>query len=1091
MSYEHESGLPFAYARAKDKQELQSVVFHGKDTFLQGAELNDMQDIIRGRHDRLGRLVAKDGDRIVAADALVDVAAKTVVLAAGQIWVAGDAFPVVAKTLLNVSMSGRVEIGVRLKRKFITSNDDPSLLGLAPGSLAEGEPGAAREVGKIEWALADDAGEGQFYPVYLLQDGTILDQTPPPMLDGIAQALAVYDRPHGHYIVKGCRVTALGSVGGYQEFSIEQGEANISGFKRSRSVSLRHREPEHWDSAAVQGETHKYPGGAQAEIKLDFSPLDQITSILLTKERTVNLTRGATAHGIDGLPDTSVISVSEVKQGSTVYATPASYKLTNNGIDWGAVGPEPSPGSSYSVTYRYRALVEAIAATIDSITVAGGATDGDVIVAYTFKLPRIDLLCLQVDGSPAYVKGVPARANPLPPVAPLEVLPLCEITNNWVSKPSVRNTGIRFIPVAEQWRYNNKILDNDRLLQLERLKSGIDSREPVAKKGMFVDPFIDDTYRDAGATQTAAVGNGMLQLAIDVTFFQAALAGPVMLDWKEQVVVEQVLKTACVPINPYANFTPLPGVIKITPATDFWTVSQTQWTSPATVEFNRGVRVDGGPLQSSSTENQVVDHRQEQAEFLRPISVSFKISGFGVGEILTSLTFDELSVKPAGQQVGDANGEIAGTFTIPQNIPAGTKSILAVGAGGTRAASMFTGQGTIEIDVMRKMTTIEHWSAPPPPPPPPVPDPTKPPPIVVRPRPVFNNNGGGSSGGNGGGRGGADPQAQNFRITEPRQIVGVDFHICNIGNPSNHLLVDQVYVDNGFPTTDIMAEALVPMVGTSVGWRAARYNFPVFTSDDQTYAFVIKSDDNVHAISIAALGGFDADQQKKITQHPYPVGPRSSSVNAESWTFHQDEAVTFKLVAAWFETTTKVVPLGSFNLVKCSDLQVRAVTELPSESCSVVFEIERTNGMIYRLLPYQVLQLNEYISETVQLRAVLKGTQKLSPVLYAPVQFLAGSIREEGTYVTRAFNFGSNVRLTSYLKSKLPSGSAVEMSYDKADDVWNALPLAVTEPLSDPNWVELKHEKAGITATQGRMRIKLTGGPGSRPLVGDYGASLL
>jgi len=1081
MAFEHESGLPNAFVRAKDKQEQQSVVFYGRRPFIQGAELNDAQEIVRGRHNRLSRLVARDGDRIIGASAIVNIEDETVTLTDGNIFVEGDSFPVEAAVLTDVAMTGRVEIGVRLQKRWDTHEEDPTLVGLVPGSLAEGEPGAAREIAWITWGKATDTGPGTFYPVYLLQDGTILDQTPPPALDGIVQAIALYDRAHGHYIVSGCRVTALGSVGGYQEFSIEQGEANISGFKRVRNASLRHRELEDWDEQAVPGETHTYPGGASASIKLDFSPIATINQILLTKEKTVSITRGAIANGLDALPDTSVIQILEVKQGGTTYTVTTDYIRTNNSVDWAPAGIEPSTGSTYTVKYRYRANVDAVSATVDTIVVEGGATGGDVIVSYTFKLPRIDLLCLQIDGSSAYVKGVPAQTNPMVPIAPLEVLPLAEIRNNWIEKPTVTNNGVRVIPYQEQWKYNNKVIDHDRLIQLERLKSGIDAREPVAKKNMFVDPMIDDTYRDAGETQSAAVGNGMMQLAIDTTIYQSTLATPVMLDYEEQKVVSQKLKTSCVKINPYANFNPLPGVVKMTPAADFWTVSQTQWTSPQTIEFNRGVRTDGGPLQSTTVQNQLVDQRQEQAEFLRPIVVTFAISGLGIGEILDSLTFDDVDVKPAGVQVGDANGEITGTFTVPVNIPAGTKELLAVGQGGTRALNFFTGQGVINIDVMRRVTTIEHWNAPPPPAPPPPPNPTQPPPIVVRGREVGGNNG----------SQGQDPQAQNFALTEPRQLVGVDFHVCNVGNTANHLIVNQVYTENGIPTTDVIGEAYVSMIGATVGWKQSRYKFPVFTSDDQTYAFVIKSDDNAHSISIAALGGFDADLQQKITVHPYPVGPRASSVNAESWTFHQDEAVTFELVAAWFPVTTKTVELGSFALVDCSDLQVRAVAELPSDACSVVFEIERPNGTIFRLLPYQVLQLTEYITETVELRAILTGTQKLSPVLFAPVQLLAGSIREEGTYVTRAFNLGTAVKLTSYLKAALPAGSTLAVDYDKADDTWITMPLISTEALSDPAWVEKKYEKTPITATQGRLRITFTGGPAARPRFGDLGAAVM
>ncbi len=52
------------------------------------------------------------------------------------------------------------------------------------------------------------------------------------------QAIAIYDRAHGHYIVSGCRVSALGTNKGCQVFSIQEGEANINGFKRKRLEAL-------------------------------------------------------------------------------------------------------------------------------------------------------------------------------------------------------------------------------------------------------------------------------------------------------------------------------------------------------------------------------------------------------------------------------------------------------------------------------------------------------------------------------------------------------------------------------------------------------------------------------------------------------------------------------------------------------------------------------------------------------------------------------------------------------------------------------------------------------------------------------------
>lgn len=1074
MSFDHESGLPLAIARAKGRQDIQGLVFHGKRPLLQAGELNDMQDVIRGRHDRLGRLIAKNGDRTERALVLVDIAAETVTLTDGKIYVAGDEFPVAERVIANVPMAGNIQIGVRLVRTYITGDDDPTLRGQVPGSLAEGETGAAREIATISWALGNDGAPGEFHQVYLLQDGAILDQTPPPMLAGFQQALAIYDRPHGHYIVSGNRVTALGADDGKQRFSIEEGEANISGYKNVRHAAVRLAEAEDWDTGAVPGETHTYAGGASQTIVTDLFPIDTITSILLTKETTVTVTRGTLANGIDGLPMTSVIELIEVKQGGTTFVATTDYVRTGNGVDWAPLGAEPAIGSSYTVKLRWRDSVIPDSFNDTEITVSGGAPGGDVILAYTYKLPRIDIIGLLPNGAPAYIKGVSARTNPVLPMPPGNVLPLCSVHNDWLATPRIQVdgeiTGVRMPTWSDVQRVFNMVEDHSRLLQLERLRAAVDRRDPDAKKNMFVDPFETDFYRDAGEIQTGAVGGGILQLAIEPTFYDATLTAPVMLDWTEEVLVEQALKTGCVKINEYQNFFPLPGALVLTPAVDYWTETATLWASEATVEFQRGLQAWGGPLETSSTAVQSLSARNEVLPFLRQRSVNFAISGFFEDEVLETLTFEGVDIKPAGEQTADSNGEISGAFTVPANVTAGTKTVQAIGAGGTVAEALFTGQGTLAIDVMRRVTTINRWVAP-----------------VV----TASSDGGDSSdsdGGNwSGGRFSADPQAQIFLLPATRQLVGVDFHLCSVGDTANHVLVHQVEVDNGTPTVNLEAEAFVSMTGAVEGWKSARYHLPVTTTNDRDHALVIKTDDGDHAVSIAALGGFDAGLQKPVTVHPYPVGPRLSSVNARTWTAHQNEALAFRLVAARYPVTTKTVPLGSFDLVECSDLQVRALVDLPSRDCSVVFKVTRTNGDIYRLLPWQVLQLTEYITETVTLSAELVGTATLSPILYAPVELIAGKIATHGDYVCRAFDISTAARVSAYVRLSLPSGSAFTLEYDLADDDWQPLPLAATEISPDPAWVEQNHRKGTLSAPLMRLKLTLTGGPAARPRAADLG----
>ncbi|WP_455474733.1 DUF4815 domain-containing protein [Bartonella sp. B30(2025)] len=1044
----HESGLPFAIDRSVGMDEQQSVVFYGERPFLQSGELNEVQTIIRGRHDRLGRLVAKEGDRIERADAFVNKDSQTVTLTDGKIFIAGDIFPVSRAVLENVSMVGRMEIGVKLQKKWITHEDDPQLLGQVPGTLSEGEPGAARETVKLVWALKDDTQEGSFYPVYVLQDGILIDQKSPSLLEPAMQAIATYDRAHGHYIVNGCRVTALGKNGENQVFSIQEGEANIHGFKRKRLAALRHEELEDFSEGVVPSETHIFStkqGETSFTFKPYYFPVAAIHSLLLTKEKTAHVTRGAIASGRDGVPDKSITSFIKVIQGDKEFKEGTDFKKTGDTIDWGLAGDEPPSGSTYMVTYRYRAQVIADKITAQEITISDGAQGGDIIVSYTYKLPRIDRLGLNAQGTVVYIKGVSAD-DPMAPSVPDDVLSLATITNNWMDLPIVKNDGTRVAPYDEMWRYFQRVLSLDRLMQLERIKSNVDAKEPVAKKGMFVDPFLDDAYRDEGVSQTGAIGNGILQLAIEPTFYTATLKSPVTLDWENEVIIAQELATACEKINPYQNFAPLPGMVTLTPATDFWHEQRTEWLSSVTNQLFTGRSQKS--ITTTEVKNVLVDAHQEQIDFLRQIDLDFKIEGFGKGEILESLTFDDVDVLQNKHFVADTKGVIEGTFTIPENITAGTKNIVAKGKGGTTATGLFTGQGVIDVQVMRRTTTVRIWTK-------------------------------------------SDPQAQVFIPDETRQVTAIDFYLCKIGDPAHDLVIDLVTTENGYPTADVQAQTSYSMKEAKEGWAQARYDVPLTVSNDRLTAFVIKTDDGHHAISLAKLGGFDEEKQRVVSSHPYVTGPRFSSVNARSWTAHQDEALTFRVLAARYTQTEKTVNLGEFDLVDCSDLQVRAAIELPSSDCSVVFEIERNNGTIYQLLPFQLLSLTEYISEKVQLRAILKGTEKLSPVLFAPVELIAGKIHKQATYVTRAFAFGERSKLTSYIKSFLPGGATFKMEIQFDDGAFIPLTLEETEQLAEPLWTERKFISDNKTAKQARLKFTLTGGPASRSMVRDFGAGIL
>jgi hypothetical protein len=1070
MAFEHPL-IPGAFDRSADKPDMTDVVFV-EGCFLQGAELNEAQSILRGRIARAGGLSARDGDRISGAAIIVDSDAGTVTLEAGTIYASGDVRPVAAATLAGVPMVGEVSIGVRLVREPVTHAEDPDLLGLVPGTAAEGEPGAARIIERLAWGRAGDGEPGDLYPVYLLRDGVALDQTAPVELSVTSQVIAGYDRDaNGSYVVSGCRVAALGRIAGAQVFVIEQGVANINGHKRTRSASLRLSVPEAFDVARVDAEQHSFADGGTGSVTLALRhvPLANLVTALVTKETTETVTHGAAVGSIDALSQDSVTALVEVRQGGTIYAPGTDYVLNADRVDWTPGGAEPAPGSSYSVTYRYRDAVAPVSTTPDTVTLAGGVTGGEVLLTYDCALPRTDLICLDPEGHAVYITGLSSRTRPVPPAAPTTHLPLAEVRNTWGGTPEIVNSGVRAYPYVQIDRMYNRLVDMIDLVALERLRRDIDSREPAAKRGVFVDPFTGDRYRDGGIAQDAAVFDGSCQLAIDPTLHSLPLAAPVMLDHTVEEILSQPLKTQCRLVNPYANFEPIPAALELDPASDFWIETRTEWASEQTAVFGAGNR------SRTTTTTEQVDTRQELAEFLRPIEIGVTIRGFGAGETLDSLSFDGVDVTPAPALVADAAGIVSGMITVDgETYPAGRKLVRAVGGSGTSATALFVGEGRIEITVMRQVTTITRWSDP----------------------PVATGTGGGNepSGDGGGSSGNADPLAQTFILppgTQGRHLAAVTLHVCAVGDRANPLLLEIRPCSQGLPTAEVLAQAYVQMTDVVIGQPlVVTLPVPLWLSSATEFCFVVKSDDVEHSISSAAVGSFDAEAQSWVTAQPYPVGVMLSSSNARTWTPHQSEDLTFALGAARFAPTTKRVPLGQVDLVDCTDLIIRAGVEVPTAACGVVFEIARPGGEILRMVADQVLELEERLTETVVVTAVLTGSETASPTLYPGVMLIAGSLRDTAIYVSRAFTVADAERIPVRLKALLPSGSDMTVELERGDGDWEEIPLRGTEILETGGWVDRSHEidpldPQPVWGVETRVRLTLTGGPAARPSLAD------
>lgn len=90
----------------------------------------------------------------------------------------------------------------------------------------------------------------------------------------------------------------------------------------------------------------------------------------------------------------------------------------------------------------------------------------------------------------------------------------------------------------------------------------------------------------------------------------------------------------------------LPAQVKLEPAIDRWTETETKWTSAITRRFQSG----GGKKSrtSSSVRTEVTSQETTKIENLRSIEVEFEISGFYEGEELRNVSFDGVLVDFEG-----------------------------------------------------------------------------------------------------------------------------------------------------------------------------------------------------------------------------------------------------------------------------------------------------------------------------------------------------------------------------------------------------------------------------------------------------------
>jgi len=1029
---------------------------------LQSSELNEIQKTSANRLRGIADSLFKDGDIIRDCSVIVDEASGAVRCASGAIYLRG-AVRGVQPSAFTIPTTGVVSIGVRLIDSVVTAVEDPALRDPATGTRNYNETGAERLKTHSQWGWSGDGGAGEFFPVYSVTNAVLGAKEAPPNLDAVSQALARYDRDSagGTYVVSGLNVKQMPDDTGDQVYSISEGRARVYGngieLRTSRRVFLSATP----DLKAITSEPQLSATTAAQRFDFDRAPGTNITSVTITAEKTVTLTHGVTTGAQDPLPDTSVLTILEVKQGATTYAATTDYLLTSSKVNWSPAGAEPAPGSTYTVKYQYITTVTPTAVDSGGFTVTGAVVGTLILASYSQMLPRIDRLCLDSDGDTVWLIGVASEFNPQSPSVPGDLLPLASVYQTWDANRSVVNDGVRVVPMPVLASIDGRFDLVMQLIAQQRLESDIHTREGGTKKGLFTDPFLDDTQRDAGTSQTAAIVLGELLLPISATIKQMTsdVTGPTSCSYSGVITLEQSLRTGNMKINPYMAFIPLPANIKLSPAVDRWTVVETNWSSAITRRF----RIVGSGNQSSvslAKRKALLSTSFSAIETLRPIAVNFSISGFAPGETLDSIMFDGIVVpiSPTAP-VASAGGIVTGSFTIPAGIPSGSKTVIARDVlFQRRGEATFSGQGTLERQTWQRETIVTEtrWNSPPPPPPP-----TNP---YVR----------------------VDPIAQTFSIQQNVQISAVDLWFTTA--PTTMASVQIRETTAGIPNQTIVAEAHIAANSALVGGTHTRVQFgaPVLLLGGVEYAIVVLCLDADGALAVAELGKYDAVAQRWITSQPYTVGVLLSSSNASTWTAHQDRDLAFRLLSASYTETSHAVNLGNVAVTGVTDLLLMSYADRPASDTSVDYTLTLPDASVVTVSDGQPVQLAAAITGNVGVTANLHGTNDFSPILHPGSQLVAGVVATSGDYVSRAIPAGSAVTIKVIYEAVVPSGATVGVYYKGPDvgDTWIAITSPVTTP-ADDGFTEFKHTATGINELTVQIKLVLNGTTAARPRVRD------
>ena len=214
--------------------------------------------------------------------------------------------------------------------------------------------------------------------------------------------------------------------------------------------------------------------------------------------------------------------------------------------------------------------------------------------------------------------------------------------------------------------------------------------------------------------------------------------------------------------------------------------------------------------------------------------------------------------------------------------------------------------------------------------------------------------------------GGGDPLAQSFVIEEVGGLYATSLDLYFLTKDTvEPVTIELRTMVSGNPTATVVPGSIVTLPASSINISndssvATRFTFPnpIYLSDTNEYAFVVKSSSQKYNLWVSRLGEQDVSSGVTIDRQPH-VGVVFKSANQSTWISDQYEDIKFNLNRAKFTTGTTYSVVLNNKPVPTQKLQTNALTM--TDGSSVIKVTQPNHGM---LQPQNKVTISGVVSET-------------------------------------------------------------------------------------------------------------------------------